>query len=196
MAHKMCHLGGRTAVRKPFRHLAEPVHAALVLLAMGIFSAVILGFSVSVSAETIAGRAVVIDGDTIIVQGQRIRLWGIDAPEHAQKCHAVAAGWLSAGGEYQCGRDASAALAGLLSGRIVSCQVRDRDRYGRALSKCSTNDGDVGGAMVEAGWAADYTRYSKGYYAIDQAVAQAAKRGIWSGRFEMPEDWRRTKASR
>ena len=44
--------------------------------------------------------------------------------------------------------------------------------------------------MVREGWATDYARYSKGAYVAAQAKARAARRGIWSGRFESPEHYR------
>jgi endonuclease YncB( thermonuclease family) len=40
------------------------------------------------SAGDLVGQASIIDGDTIKIYGQRIRLFGIDAPEHDQLCEA------------------------------------------------------------------------------------------------------------
>ncbi len=51
----------------------------------------------------VAGTASVIDGDTIEVHGQRIRLHGIDAPESRQLCRLDGKPW-------QCGKDAANAL--------------------------------------------------------------------------------------
>jgi endonuclease YncB( thermonuclease family) len=45
--------------------------------------------------------------------------------------------------------------------------------------------------MVRRGWAVEYTQFSKGRYSQEQAEAQREGLGIWSGRFEMPWDWRR-----
>lgn len=43
--------------------------------------------------DGIQGTASVIDGDTIEVHGQRVRLFGIDAPESAQLCLAESEEW-------------------------------------------------------------------------------------------------------
>ena len=36
--------------------------------------------------ETVTGMPTVVDGDTLIVDGSRLRLYGIDAPESQQQC--------------------------------------------------------------------------------------------------------------
>lgn len=124
------------------------------------------------AAQTITGPAWVVDGDTITVQYQRIRLWGIDAPERAQTCEGAA-------GVYECGRDASAALAAILRGRSVSCEKRDTDRYGRMVAQCSTEAGDIGAEMVRQGWAVDYSQYSHGRYAA-WADPMPDDAGLWA----------------
>lgn len=135
-------------------------------------------------AGEIAGHARAIDGDTIELAGQRIRLFGIDAPERSQTCEG-------ASGRYECGRDAGATLAALLRGQNVICEVRDRDRYGRIVAVCRTKVREINATMVRSGWAVDYRRYSGGAYQGAQNAAQAERLGMWSGRFEMPEEFRR-----
>ncbi len=66
------------------------------------------------------GRARVIDGDTIEVHGQRIRLHGIDAPESRQLCRLD-------GNPWQCGKDAANALADKIARRPVTCEDLGRD---------------------------------------------------------------------
>jgi endonuclease YncB( thermonuclease family) len=44
--------------------------------------------------------------------------------------------------------------------------------------------------MVREGWAIAYRRHSLDYIGLE-GEARRAKRGIWSGRFEEPEKWRR-----
>ncbi|HYX03743.1 MAG TPA: thermonuclease family protein [Reyranella sp.] len=75
-----------------------------------------------------------IDGDTIRIGAERFRLWGIDAPEARQTC---ADGWPA-------GQVASQALASLMQGRAVTCEPRDRDRYGRTVALCRADGLDLG----------------------------------------------------
>lgn len=83
-----------------------------------------------------SGRADVIDGDTIDVGGQHIRLYGVDAPERGQSCFAEGVSW-------PCGREAARALADRVDGRQVVCTQRDRDRHGRSVATCRVAGEDV-----------------------------------------------------
>lgn len=128
----------------------------------------------------------VIDGDTLVVNGATIRLWGIDAPEKAQSCaHA-------SGAVYRCGLRAAAHLHAMVRDHRVTCRPRDRDRYGRTVATCGTaHVPDIGERMVRDGWAVEYRRYSGGRYRDAENEARAAKRGLWSGSFQDPAAWRR-----
>jgi endonuclease YncB( thermonuclease family) len=75
--------------------------------------------------------------------------------------------------------------------RAVTCNPRDNDRYGRVVAVCRTEAGDINAAIVRRGWAVDWPRYSHGAYSREQEAARSEKLGIWSGRFQMPWDWRR-----
>ncbi len=133
----------------------------------------------------VAGVASVIDGDTIEVHGQRIRLHGIDAPESRQLCRLDGKPW-------QCGKDAANALADKIARRPVACEDLGRDRYKRIIGRCTVAGEDMGGWMVLQGWALAYRRYSLDY--VDQeADAQATRRGIWASEFMKPWEWRRGK---
>ena len=131
----------------------------------------------------LAGRARVIDGDTIEVGTARIRLFGVDAPESAQSC-------LAESGRWSCGEQATRALAGRIDGRSVACEERDRDRYGRIVAVCRHGGQDVNAWLVRGGWAVAYRRYSTAY-ASEEAAAKGAQRGLWRGEFVPPWDWRR-----
>jgi endonuclease YncB( thermonuclease family) len=85
-----------------------------------VFLAVALAFPVSALAE-ITGTASVIDGDTIDIHGQRIRLHGIDAPESRQTCVADGEVW-------RCGQQAALALFDFIGRSPVACQEQGEDR--------------------------------------------------------------------
>ena len=101
-----------------------------------LFNAVLaaqLTVSTAVLAEGthIAGVASVIDGDTIEIHGQRIRLFGIDAPEGSQLCARPD------GERWRCGQQGSLALSDRIWRATVSCRPRDVDRYGRVVASVS-----------------------------------------------------------
>lgn len=135
------------------------------------------------SAE-ITGTARVIDGDTIDVGGQRIRLHGIDAPEGKQTCARDGKPW-------NCGQEATWALAYKLAEHWVTCEQRDIDRYKRSVAVCRIGGSvDINEYMVRQGWALAYRQYSKDYVPAE-AEAARERLGIWQGKFEKPWDWRR-----
>ena len=136
----------------------------------------------AVGAETVAGVASIIDGDTIEIHGTRIRLSGIDAPESSQLC-------TRAGQQYRCGREATFALADLIGRHIVTCTRTDTDRYGRMVATCEADGVDIGHWMVQHGQAIAYRRYSTAYVA-DEDAARVAKAGIWAGQFQNPAEYR------
>ncbi len=133
-------------------------------------------------ALTYEGQARVVDGDTLDVAGQRIRLFGIDAPERRQTCDRNGQIWA-------CGDWARSALARQVQGSTVTCDVQDHDRYGRAVAICRVGSQDLGESLVGAGAARAYLRYSD-RYAGTEAVAAAAGYGIWATRMVTPEAYR------
>lgn len=150
--------------------------------------------AVSVQANpggTIAGRASVIDGDTIEIRGERIRFSGIDAPESSQLCFDAT------DRRYRCGAWSARLLAKFLAeSSPTTCEIVERDRYGRFVGNCHRSDG-VGAQdwLVFNGLALDWPRYSEGKYAALQNEVKANRRGIWSGSFEPPWEWRAKKRS-
>lgn len=137
------------------------------------------------SADSLVGRASVVDGDTLEIHGTRIRLYGIDAPESGQSC-------LVKGKQSRCGQHAALALADKIGSRTVTCDPKDRDRYQRVVAVCRAGEEDLNAWMVSEGWAMAYRRYSTDYIR-EEDTASADKRGIWRGDFVAPWDWRRGK---
>jgi endonuclease YncB( thermonuclease family) len=137
----------------------------------------------AVAQSFIVGIASVIDGDTIEIHGQRIRLFGIDAPEGSQFC-------MRPNGErWRCGQQASFALADRIGRAIVRCEHRDTDRYERVVAVCFKGGEELNRWMVANGWAVAFRRYSLDYVAYEDA-ARRKRTNIWSGEFDMPWDWR------
>jgi endonuclease YncB( thermonuclease family) len=133
--------------------------------------------------EGLTGVASVIDGDTIEIRDQRVRPYGIDAPESSQLCVRPT------GERWRCGQQASFALADLIGRSTVSCQPRDRDRYGRIVAVCFKGIADLNGWMVANGWAVAYRQYLEDYV-VDEDAARQSRANIWSGDFDMPVDRR------
>lgn len=146
--------------------------------------------------EIVAGQASVVDGDTLAIRGERIRLHGIDAPERGQRC------WTAQGAEFRCGVVVARALDEHIAGRNVACQVMDVDRWGRLIGRCdapAARSGSVSGtlnrALARAGYVYATPRYSRDYVA-DVDRARAAGAGLWAGQFEDPAAFRRRQSGR
>lgn len=131
----------------------------------------------------LSGRPTVIDGDTLELSGERIRLWGIDAPEASQTCQQREQ-------PVPCGQIATRALIEYLGQQAVNCTAEDVDRYGRIVARCQVGPQDLGAWMVEQGQALAYREYGGDAYDAEEAAAQAARRGVWAGSFVPPWDYR------
>jgi endonuclease YncB( thermonuclease family) len=147
-------------------------------------TALALALSSPALAETIIGQASVIDGDTLEIHGQRIRLSGIDAPESNQLCRG------DDSLQYRCGAKAANELDEHIAGRPVSCEGIGQDQYGRTVAVCSIGREDVAGWLVRNGFAFDWPRYSNGKYAGAQKEAERAGLGVWAGSYVVPWSYR------
>ena len=138
------------------------------------------------SRAPLVGRAWIVDGDSIRIDGVSIRLEGIDAPEWDQTCTD------QDGRTWACGRAATRELKAYTRDQTLTCRPRAIDRYGRVVATCLLPDGaDVNARLVRDGWAVVYDFGRT--YAAEESEAKAAKRGIWSGSFIYPSEWRRQK---
>lgn len=168
----------RAVQRRRSGRFRSPLGAVATLIVIALI-AVVVGL-LQPPAEVLAGRAEAVDGDTLRIEGARIRLTGLDAVELDQDCTG------KDGKAWACGGAARAFLADLVAGAMTRCARDGRDRYGRVLARCSTDVGDLGDAIVRAGWAVADLEYG-----LALADARLNARGIWAGSFDDPAVWRR-----
>jgi endonuclease YncB( thermonuclease family) len=153
---------------------------------VGLMSGSLSGLAATAAPhDTIAGRARVVDGDTIDVAGTRIRLEGIDAPESDQACQRR---WL---GRWACGTAAMATLSSLLKDAEVACDTTGMDKYHRILAVCYAGGRDINATMVRQGLAWAFVKYSRRYVA-EEAAARSERIGIWQADTMTAWDYRAT----
>ena len=150
---------------------------ALAAAILGLLALVSTRFD-RVATRQLAGEAVINDGDSITLKGERIRLRGIDAPEYMQTCERD-------GLTYPCGHRSREALSRLAKNGPVKCVGSEHDRYGRLLATCTAGGIELNRRQVEEGWAVAY-----GNYMDAEDSARERGLGLWAGSFERPRDWR------
>jgi endonuclease YncB( thermonuclease family) len=167
------------------------------LIAAGMMLAISLpGYADVKESADVSGRVCVIDGDTVVINGkrshatctggQRVNLFGIDAPELEQICTAPnGRGWY-------CGKAAAAAVLKLAKRKTVVCKGDHRDENGERLAICYLGGESLNALMVRSGWALAYEWHSPRYL-DDARTARKNRKGIWQGRFKAPWDWRKKK---
>ncbi len=135
----------------------------------------------AVVAPAAAEDLLVVDGNRIVVNGQTVRLLGIDAPAADRLCGSGAA-------RQPCGADAKRALTRLVEGAEVRCEGLEGPRFGREIvATCWAGELDLGRALVRRGWARADRQYSS-RYVHDEDEARASGRGFWSQAAASP--WR------
>ena len=148
-----------------------------------VLAAVASLYALAAHPETLSGNARVIDGDTLAIAGERVRLDGIDAPESRQSCTRDGRPWA-------CGKAATEAIRNLVGRNPVRCEVNRRDRYGRAIGACFATGRDLQQLLVRQGLALAYRAYST-RYAPEENAARKERIGLWSGSFVEPWLWRK-----
>lgn len=96
--------------------------------------------------HTGGGTNCVVDGDTFWIDGEKIRIADIDAPEtHPPRC----------AGEARLGNAATGRLQALLNAGPVELAIADRDtdRYGRKLRIARRDGQSIGATLVDEGLA-------------------------------------------
>ena len=125
----------------------------------------------------------IIDGDTIHLNGEKIRFSGIDTPELKQTC--------SKNNEIIfCGIEAKKLLVDKIASNEINCISEGKDQYKRTLAECFVNDLSLSSYLVKKGYAFAYRKYSKKFIA-DEDFARSNNLGMWSMNFEYPWDWRK-----
>ena len=147
------------------------------------FIALILFFQQKIYTVELSGFSKIVDGDTIYIESNKIRLADIDAPEMKQKCKKN-------GKEYFCGKISKQKLKEKIGKMKVNCFSSGKDRYKRYLATCFSGKVNLNKWMVKNGHAISYRRYSTKYN-NDEIYAKTNKLGIWSGSFINPEKWRK-----
>ena len=125
----------------------------------------------------------VVDGDTIHLNGEKIRFTGIDTPELKQTC-------TKQGIKNYCGLSAKKILIDKIGNKTVECISEGKDQYKRTLAECFINNESLSRHLVRSGYAFAYRKYSKKFIE-DENYAKANQLGMWSMKFEYPWDYRK-----
>ena len=125
----------------------------------------------------------VVDGDTIVLNGEKIRFSGIDTPELKQTC-------FKDDQEVPCGMTAKRLLAEKIGNAAVECISEGKDTYKRTLAECFVNGESLSKFLVRSGYAFAYRKYSTKFIK-DEEFAKANKLGMWAMTFQYPWDFRK-----
>ncbi|MBR4126731.1 MAG: thermonuclease family protein [Alphaproteobacteria bacterium] len=141
------------------------------------------------AAYRIDHRQRVVDGDTLVIGREKIRLKNIDAPERKQTC-------VCNGKKTKCGVEAKKALSGFIKKKNVSCFSSGRDTYGRLLAECFITAGNekisLNALMIREGMAVVTSKHDETLL-IEESNALREKKGVWGcEKFEMPAGFRKS----
>ena len=125
----------------------------------------------------------IVDGDTIHLDGEKIRFTGIDTPELKQTC-------IKNGIKNFCGVTAREILIEKIADNKVECISEGKDQYKRTLAECFVNNESLSSYLVRSGYAFAYRRYSKKFI-VDEDYAKEKQAGMWAMTFEYPWDYRK-----
>jgi endonuclease YncB( thermonuclease family) len=157
-------------------------------LRIGDIMRAILLFLLLMVSPCWASELMVVDADTMILNGITYRLDGIDAPETDQIC-------LDASGAiWACGIEARDQLQKFIGNRNVRCEGKGWDTVyrKRRIGICSI-DGEAASLnqwLVREGWAVSFEPYAKGRFKADQEAARNKQHGMWKGCFSAPQEHR------
>ena len=135
------------------------------------------------SDPSLANNLKVIDGDTIVLNGEKIRFSGIDTPELKQTC-------LKDNEKVGCGMFAKKLLVKKIGSSTPICIGKKKDFYKRTLAECFVKGESLSKFLVRSGYAFAYRKYST-KFVEDEDFAKTNKLGMWSMTFKYPWDFRK-----
>ena len=150
-----------------------------VILVISVSVLVFLFSNIDVKSQDIK----ITDGDTIRINGEKIRFSGIDTPELRQMC-------IKQGIRTPCGITAKKILIDKIADNKIVCIREGKDQYKRTLAECFVNNESLSSYLVKSGYAFAYRKYSKKFI-TDEDFARTNKIGMWSMEFDYPWDWRK-----
>jgi endonuclease YncB( thermonuclease family) len=153
----------------------SPIHAGMQVNSHLVFD------------KKFSGKAYAIDGDSLKVGNNEVRLYMLDAPEYSQHCFNVK------NEEYECGKKSHEFLTNLASGKNVECVYAQKDKYDRFLSKCSVGDVSINKEIVKNGMAVIYS-FGEHDENMEKLESEAKRKrlGVWQGAFQLPSEYRKT----
>ena len=147
-------------------------------------------FSYSDEKNITKGKAIVVDGDTVKINGKKIRFGGIDAPESYYRGKKQTC--IKDNKKVFCGQISKDKLIEKIGTNFVNCKIeKNKDKYRRLLGECFVKEESLSVFMVRNGYAFDWPYYSEGKFAKDQEYAKINKLGFWNMKFEYPWIWKK-----
>ena len=144
----------------------------------------ILLLGILICNTSFADNLRVVDGDTIVLNGEKIRFSGIDTPELKQTC-------MNGNEKIFCGKNAKMLLIKKIGNEIPKCISEGKDYYKRTLAECFINGESLSVYLVRSGYAFAYRKYSNKFIK-DEEFAKKNKLGMWAMTFQYPWDYRRS----
>ena len=127
-------------------------------------------------------------GSQFFIDDLKVILFGIDTPDIGQICSD------RRGRPYDCGQESVRQLRKFTGQTNLNCTVKQRGQNDANLlsAVCTINDYDLAAAMVQAGWAFANLNDTRIYLPYQQEASNL-HRGMWSGQFYLPSEWRKNK---
>ena len=125
----------------------------------------------------------IVDGDTIVLNGEKIRFSGIDSLELKQTC-------MNGDEKIFCGKFAKMLLIKKIGNETPKCIKKGKDVYKRTLAECFINGESLSIFLVRSGYAFAYRKYSDKFIK-DEDFAKKNKLGVWSMKFHYPWNFRK-----